>query len=213
MGRKNQNNRNEQNNSVPPSIFFSSKISRGISGVLICLINLVALYYGIMNWNSFTREVLTDTINIGFTVVLAIVALAITVFQTDKELLEKRNSDENVKKVYLSYVFSIFPTISVLILGYLVAYAFENYPHIEELRTTILWGNVCFIFCICRNFIFKTNDIACIIRNAPLQLLPDQGRRIFRRMSLIQLFIVFVLDIQRKITAVQDSVPGSLLHQ
>lgn len=83
---------------------------------------------------------------------------------------------------------------------------------IEELRTTILWGNVCFIFCICRNFIFKTNDIACIIRNAPLQLLPDQGRRIFRRMSLIQLFIVFVLDIQRKITAVQDSVPGSLLH-
>ena len=84
---------------------------------------------------------------------------------------------------------------------------------IEELRTTILWGNVCFIFCICRNFIFKTNDIACIIRNAPLQLLPDQGRRIFRRMSLIQLFIVFVLDIQRKITAVQDSVPGSLLHQ
>lgn len=118
MGRKNQNNRNEQNNSVPPSIFFSSKISRGISGVLI-----------------------------------------------------------------------------------------------EELRTTILWGNVCFIFCICRNFIFKTNDIACIIRNAPLQLLPDQGRRIFRRMSLIQLFIVFVLDIQRKITAVQDSVPGSLLHQ
>ena len=130
MGRKNQNNRNEQNNSVPPSIFFSSKISRGISGVLICLINLVALYYGIMNWNSFTREVLTDTINIGFTVVLAIVALAITVFQTDKELLEKRNSDENVKKVYLSYVFSIFPIISVLILGYLVAYAFENYPHI-----------------------------------------------------------------------------------
>ena len=89
MGRKNQNNRNEQNNSVPPSIFFSSKISRGISGVLICLINLVALYYGIMNWNSFTREVLTDTINIGFTVVLAIVALAITVFQTDKELLEE----------------------------------------------------------------------------------------------------------------------------
>ena len=70
---------------------------------MICLINLVALYYGIMNWNSFTREVLTDTINIGFTVVLAIVALAITVFQTDKELLEKKELRRECKKS-LSFV-------------------------------------------------------------------------------------------------------------
>ena len=99
-----------------------------IRGKVVNNSGLLVLYYGLVNHNSFTREILTDTINIGFTVVLAIVALAITVFQTDKELLEKRNSDENIKKVYLSYIFSIFPTILELILGYLVAYTFEDYP-------------------------------------------------------------------------------------
>ena len=130
MESENQNNRNEQNNSVPKIIFFPNKISRIISTVLVVIINVIAIFYGIANFNSFTRDVLIDTINIGFTVVLAIVALAITVFQTDKELLENRNSDENVKKVYLSYIFSIFPIILELILGYLVAYIFENYSHI-----------------------------------------------------------------------------------
>lgn len=130
MESENQNNRNEQNNSVPKIIFFPNKISRIISTVLVVIINVIAIFYGIANFNSFTRDVLIDTINIGFTVVLAIVALAITVFQTEKELLENRNSDENVKKVYLSYIFSIFPIILELILGYLVAYIFENYSHI-----------------------------------------------------------------------------------
>ncbi len=115
---------------MPKIIFFPNKISRIISTVLVVIINVIAIFYGIANFNSFTRDVLIDTINIGFTVVLAIVALAITVFQTDKELLENRNSDENVKKVYLSYIFSIFPIILELILGYLVAYIFENYSHI-----------------------------------------------------------------------------------
>ena len=130
MESENQNNRNEQNNSVPKIIFFPNKISRIISTVLVVIINVIAIFYGIANFNSFTRDVLIDTINIGFTVVLAIVALAITVFQTEKALLENRNSDENVKKVYLSYIFSIFPIILELILGYLVAYIFENYSHI-----------------------------------------------------------------------------------
>ena len=130
MESENQNNRNEQNNSVPKNNFFPNKISRIISTVLVVIINVIAIFYGIANFNSFTRDVLIDTINIGFTVVLAIVALAITVFQTEKELLENRNSDENVKKVYLSYIFSIFPIILELILGYLVAYIFENYSHI-----------------------------------------------------------------------------------
>lgn len=130
MGSKNQNNRNEQNNSVPKIIFSPNKISRRISTVLVVIIDFVAIFYGIMNFNNFTREVLTGTINIGFTVVLAIIALAITIFQSDKELLENRNSDENVKKVYLSYIFSIFPIILELILGYLVAYIFENCSYI-----------------------------------------------------------------------------------
>lgn len=130
MERRNQNSKNNQNNSVPKIIFLPNKISRRVSIVLKVIINLVALYYGIKNCNSFTRDVLTDTINIGFTVVLAIVALAITVFQTDKDLLEKKNSDENVKKVYLSYIFSIFPVILELTLGYLVAYLFEDFPYI-----------------------------------------------------------------------------------
>ena len=42
---------------------------------------------------------------------------------------------------------------------------------------------------------------------AQLQLLPDQGRRLFRRVTIIKLFIVFVLDIQRKIAAIQRGVP------
>ena len=90
MESENQNNRNEQNNSVPKIIFFPNKISRIISTVLVVIINVIAIFYGIANFNSFTRDVLIDTINIGFTVVLAIVALAITVFQTEKELLENR---------------------------------------------------------------------------------------------------------------------------
>ena len=38
---------------------------------------------------------------------------------------------------------------------------------------------------------------------AQLQLFPDQGRRLFRRVSLAQLLIIFGLDVQWKISAVQ----------
>lgn len=129
----NQKSRSEQNNSVPKIIFTSNKISRRFSVVLFLLIDLMAVYYGIVNRSSISKDILIETINIGFTVVLAIVALAITVFQSDKELLETRNSDGNIKKVYLSYVFSIFPIILELTLGYLVALIFKDVPQLIAL--------------------------------------------------------------------------------
>lgn len=132
-----QKSRNKQNNSVPKIVFTPNKISRRCSVVLFVLIDLMALYYGIVNWSSISEAILIETINIGFTVVLAIVALAITVFQSDKELLVKRNSDENIKKVYLSYVFSIFPIILELTLGYLVALIFKEVPQLISLYFVI----------------------------------------------------------------------------
>ena len=132
MSNKKQNI-SEQNNSVPKMIFPLTRKSRIFSSVLSLIIEIAAIYYGIVNSSSISEEILIDTINIGLTVVLAIVALAFTVFQSDKELSEKRNSDENIKKVYLSYVFGIFPIVLELILGYLVALIFKDIPQIISL--------------------------------------------------------------------------------
>ncbi len=126
MGRTNRNNGDNQNNDVPKHVFPPNAISRTCSVVLLIIIDLVAVYYAFENRNGFTQDILMDVTNIGFTVVLAIVALAITVFQTDKELLERRNLDENVRKIYLSYVFGVFPIILILVLGYLVAYVCKD---------------------------------------------------------------------------------------
>ena len=76
----------------------------------------------------FTSDILINFINFGATIVLAIMALAVTVLQTEKGLLVTRNSNENVRKVYLSFVFSVFPIILLLILGYLIAQIFEKTP-------------------------------------------------------------------------------------
>ncbi len=66
-----------------------------------------------------------DAMNTGLTIV-TIVALAITVFQTDEEPSGRRDSDENAGRICLSYVFGVFPIIPIPVLGYLVAYAFRN---------------------------------------------------------------------------------------
>lgn len=116
------------NNSVPDVIFIPNKISRYVSSILIVIIDLIAVYYAISNIMVFTSEILVNFINLGATIVLAIMALAVTVLQTEKGLLVTRNSNENVRKVYLSFVFSVFPIILLLILGYLIAQIFEKTP-------------------------------------------------------------------------------------
>lgn len=123
---KNTNVKKEWNNSVPKCIFFPDKVNRVISVVLVIIIIGLSFYYGINNCYKFTRDMLIDLINIGFTIVLSTVALAITVFQTDKILLAKTNTDKNIKEIYLSYIFGIFPLILELLLGYLVAFSFEK---------------------------------------------------------------------------------------
>lgn len=47
------------------------------------------------------------------------------VFRIDKEPSGIRDSDENAGRICLSYVFGVFP-IPVLVLEYLVAYAFKD---------------------------------------------------------------------------------------
>lgn len=133
MKQKEQKKENNQNNSVPKFIFLPNKTSRTLTILLVILVDLVAIYYGISNWNSFSQVVLIETASIGFTVVLAVVALGIAVLQTDKELLKDVNTNENKNKVYLSYIFGMFPIILVLVLGYLVAYVLNDYSQIMSL--------------------------------------------------------------------------------
>ena len=81
----------DENNPVPELIFIPNKISRIISVVLIIIINLCSLIYGVLNFNNFSSDVLVKTVEFGFTIVLSIMALTITVFQSDKNLLKNKN--------------------------------------------------------------------------------------------------------------------------
>jgi hypothetical protein len=128
MGKKSGDISDINNNSVPDVIFIPNKISRYVSSILIVIIDLIAVCYAIRNRMVFTSDILINFINFGATIVLAIMALAVTVLQTEKGLLVTRNSNENVRKVYLSFVFSVFPIILLLILGYLIAQIFEKTP-------------------------------------------------------------------------------------
>lgn len=123
----------EKNNNIPKSVFWPNKTSRLVSVGLAMLINIIIIYYGILKWNNLTKDELKGMIDIGFTIVLAVVALAISVFQSNTELLERRNSDENIKKLYISYIFSIFPIILELMLGYVVVYVWQDNSQILSL--------------------------------------------------------------------------------
>ena len=59
------------------------------------------------------------------------------VFRIDKEPSGIRDSDENTGRICLSYVFGVFP-IPVLVLGYLVAYAFRD-------DLIVMWGRCRFV--------------------------------------------------------------------
>lgn len=135
----------DENNLVPELIFIPNKISRTISVVLIFIINLCSFIYGVLNFNNFSSDVLVKTVEFGFTIVLSIMALTITVFQSDKNLLKNKNSDKNIKRVYLSYIFIVFPIILILFLGYLIACLFYFVPYILSLSfmVTILTLSMC----------------------------------------------------------------------
>lgn len=135
----------DENNPVPKLIFIPNKISRIISVVLIIIINLCSIIYGVLNFNNFSSDVLVKTVEFGFTIVLSIMALTITVVQSDKNLLKNKNSDKNIKEVYLSYIFIVFPIILILFLGYLIACLFYFVPYILSLSfmVTILTLSMC----------------------------------------------------------------------
>lgn len=116
-GRDDPERWGDQDDSVPKPVVPPNKTSGTCSVILLMIINLVAIHYVAGNRNVFTQDILMDAMNIGFTVVLAIVALAITVFRMDKEPSGRRDSDENAGRICLSYVFGVFPIIPILVLG------------------------------------------------------------------------------------------------
>lgn len=125
-----RNNVNNQNNGVPKTIFFPQKVSRWMSVVLAVLIDIITIYYAVKNANDFTSQMLVDTVNVAVAISLAVVAMAIAIFQTDKGLFERINTDSNIKKIYESYAFGIFPYSLIFILSYVIAYAFAENAHI-----------------------------------------------------------------------------------
>lgn len=129
MGRV-RNNVNNQNNGVPKIIFFPQKVSRRMSVVLAVLIDIITIYYAVKNANDFTSQMLVDTVNVAVAISLAVVAMAIAIFQTDKGLFERINTDSNIKKIYESYAFGIFPYSLIFVLSYVVAYAFAENTYI-----------------------------------------------------------------------------------
>lgn len=113
-------------NSVPKIVFTSHKTSRLISIVLIFIIDAVALYGVFFHGEIFDDKLLKELSQLAITSILAVVALGISVFQSDRSIVGNGNSDENKKELYIRYVFSVFPATLVTILGFVVAELFEG---------------------------------------------------------------------------------------
>ncbi len=124
------NNVNNQNNRAPKIIFLPQKASRWISVILAGLIDAITIYYAVNNVHEFKSQMLVDTVNVAVAISLAVVAMAIAIFQTDKGLFERINTDSNIKKIYESYAFGIFPYSLIFVLSYVVAYAFAENTYI-----------------------------------------------------------------------------------
>ncbi len=110
-----------RDNNVPSIVFGSNKVSRFIAIIFTIIIGILMLVMSLMNMDKFTGDTLKGFSELSMTVVLAIIALGISIFQSDKDLLMQTNNEQNIKKVYLSYIFSMFPVILIIVLGYVVA--------------------------------------------------------------------------------------------
>lgn len=110
-----------KDNNVPSIVFGSNKVSRIIAVFFAMIIAVLMLMMSLMNMDKFTGDTLKGFSELSMTVVLAIIALGISIFQSDKELFVQINNEHNIKKVYLSYIFNMFPIILIIVLGYVVA--------------------------------------------------------------------------------------------
>lgn len=113
-------------NSVPKIVFTPNKTSRIISIVLIAIIDVIAFYGVFIHGEIFDENLLKELSQLSITVILAIVALGISVFQSDRSIIGEGNSVDNKKELYIRYVFGIFPAALVTILGFIVAVFFKG---------------------------------------------------------------------------------------
>jgi hypothetical protein len=94
-------------------LFVPDKISRKISNVLIKIILVLGVIIVWFNTNA-DAKLLRQLSEFSMTVVLAILALGISVLQT--ECVQKKSME-----MYLKYIFSMFNPILVIVLGFLIS--------------------------------------------------------------------------------------------
>lgn len=94
-------------------LFIPDKISRKISKVLIKIIFILGVIIVWFNTNA-DAKLLRQLSEFSMTVVLAILALGISVLQT--ECVQKKSME-----MYLKYIFSMFNPVLVIVLGFLIS--------------------------------------------------------------------------------------------
>ncbi|TWH78154.1 hypothetical protein [Sedimentibacter saalensis] len=121
-------------------IFPSRKINIMIASLLLFIITLLVILF-LFNYNEdfpiFTAELLKSLSEFSMTVIFAIIALGISVFQSDNQLIGGDNN-ENRQELFIRYIFSIFPTIVMVILGFIVAILFEQSNFLIHIYSIIM---------------------------------------------------------------------------
>lgn len=102
-------------------LFISNKWSRKISCGL-CVLIVVACIFTIINYNQDCAKLLQSLSELSMTIILAVIGLGISVFQSDFIQLNKKE----FKQKYIDYIFSMFIPILTVILGFFVSILFKR---------------------------------------------------------------------------------------
>lgn len=133
----NKENKEKESIILPKRIFTESEKSMKYSVLLVWLCDVGIFVMAVCGISGFisdgrltgwvreyiTADVLIGLCNFAMTTVLSIAAIGIGVFQHDTKAEE-----ENKKEIYRRYIFGLFPTIGMIVFGYLVALFCHEYP-------------------------------------------------------------------------------------
>lgn len=97
-----------KDSTVPNMVFIKHKNSRRVTTILCILVSALMVYTIFFNPLLFDASLLKELLQLSMSGILAIVAVAISVFQSDNSICGEGNLKERKREVYLRYIFLFF---------------------------------------------------------------------------------------------------------
>ena len=99
--------RNNKHNVIPDIVFLPVRFEKILSILLTFIIFIISIYLITLK-DIITANILKEICQFCIIIILTILALSVTVFQSSDKITRNQNTKDNKYKIYIRYIYYVF---------------------------------------------------------------------------------------------------------